>query len=112
MWPAISRLSKAELWAPVRLHVAQILAELKTKPRAELVSLVENERHESFQVGKVSFQINVWAQRMVDGRLAVAVDAWRNRFLGWSQSTVVGFHLGEDGSISDMKSEDFWEHGY
>lgn len=112
MWPVAKRLSKDELWEPVRRHVSDLLAELKAKSRSELELLAENERHESFQVGKISFEVNVWAKKQDDRRLAVAVDAWRQRFLGWAQSTVVGFHLGEDGTISDMKSEDFWEHGY
>jgi hypothetical protein len=100
------------MWERVRHHLSELLSNLKNKPRSELEHFAENQHQEIFQVGKVSFQVNVWAKKHKDGRLAVLVDAWRIRFLGWAQSAVVGFFLEESGRISEMKEEDYWDHGY
>jgi hypothetical protein len=106
------RLSKKEMWEKVRERLSVLLAEFKNKDRTALEDLAQHEFHENMQVGTVSFQIGAWSEKHEDGRLAVLVDAWRYRFLGWSQSAAVGFYVDTEGHITEMKEEDFWEHGY
>jgi len=112
IWLMAEKLSKREMWEKVRERLSILLAELKNKNRTELEHLAEAQYQETMRVGTVSFQMGAWSKKHKDGRLAVLVDAWRNRFLGWSQSAVAGFYLEENGKISEMAERDFWEHGY
>lgn len=111
-WPMPEKLSTKEKWEKARERLSAMAQELKGKSRAELEFLAEQEYREVLKVGDVSFQLGAWSKRHEDGRLSVIVEAWRERFLGMSQSSVLGFFLEQNGDISEMKEKDFWSHGY
>ena len=106
------KMPKKEMWDKVREHLSALQNELVKKDRVELERLAENELQETLKLGQVSFEIGAWSKKHEDGRLAVLIHAFRYRFLGWSQSTVNGFFIDENGVISEMQEKDLWDHGY
>ena len=106
------RVTKKELWAQVRTRLEEIAGDLRSKSRKDLEKLHHAPESEQMSFGKLSIQITAWAEPHEGDYLAVFVDGWRTRILGWHQSTAVGFLVDPQGNIEEMEDKDFWEHGY
>jgi len=100
------------MWSQLRTRLDELATGLKQKNRTNLEKYIDSPHSEKINIGKVVFEVNIGAEPHGDNELAVFVDGWRHRFLGWSQSAAVGFLIDEEGRVLEMEKEVYWEHGY
>jgi len=104
-------MSKA-LVMQARNRILDDAAVLRKQPTDQLRVLAKTPKKEQLQIQQRPIEITAWAREHGQGTVAVIVEARRLRFLGWSQVTAEGFYKASDGTVTDFREKDYWDHGY
>ena len=56
-----------------------------------------------------SYRFTVMKDTFPDGRIRIAIQCYRNLFLGIGSMSADGFVLSRDGSCSDLTEQDIWD---
>jgi hypothetical protein len=94
-----------------RVRVLDATAALRDHPVDELRAFVDTPQTERLQIQRKPIDFTTWAREHGTDKVAVIVEARRQRFLGWSQVTADGFYKDSHG-VTPFVEKDYWEHGY
>jgi hypothetical protein len=94
-------------------QIAGLIAALKTHGAADLRRLIETPHISVVREGRLVATLTAHAHEERSGALAVIVEAREPRWAGFAHTlSAGGFYLHTDGTITPMKEDDLWIHGY
>ena len=106
-------MNKRELQLKARSFLQVAKDRIAALPRAEIEAWPNLPGIPSFSLEVPpelsSFQFTLMKDALRDGRIRIAIQCYRYRFLGFGWMTADGFALLPDGSRSELTQQDIWD---